>query len=293
VKKATPSTPTQALSRQDLALPSLTPKTSSSSLLPWKSPDLGEHSGSEDERGGKSKRKRVKICESLSRLGVYTHSAHFTGFSQEEASHPPHIFSVSENQIHELHSTSEAELFAHNRDYLMRAYPSGRRIDSSNPDPSTFWRKGVQMVALNWQSWDEGTMLNEAMFAGEQGWVLKPAAFRSHETGTDALPAVKSVTLDFKITIFAGQHIPLPPSYGHEHAFYPYVKCELHIDKPDGQQVDASSGLTKDGKYKRITKPLQGRHPDFGSEGTVLSFVGVPNVIEELSFVRYVQLCFL
>ena len=33
------------------------------------------------------------------------------------------------------------------------------------------------MVALNWQSWDKGMMLNEGMFAGEQGWVLKPDGF--------------------------------------------------------------------------------------------------------------------
>jgi phosphatidylinositol phospholipase C, delta len=264
---------------------SLTPKSSSNNLAPSKSLDLGDLS-SEDERGKKKKKNR--ICESLSRLGVYTHSAHFTSFNQKEASQPPHVFSVSENQIQELNPTHRAEMFAHNRDYLMRAYPSGRRIDSSNPDPSMFWRKGVQMVALNWQSWDEGTMLNEAMFAGEQGWVLKPPPFRSHDGSSDPLPALRRVTLDFKITIFAGQHIPLPLNHGHEDAFYPYVKCELHVDKLDGQQVEHSSGLTKEGKYKRVTKPLQGTHPDFGKEGAILSFLGVPNVIEELSFVRYV-----
>jgi hypothetical protein len=56
----------------------------------------------------------------------------------------------------------------------MRTYPSGLRVNSSNLDPTVFWRKGIQIVALNWQNWDEGMMLNEAMFAGTSGYVLKP-----------------------------------------------------------------------------------------------------------------------
>jgi len=152
-----------------------------------------------------------------------------------------------------------------------------------------FWRKGVQMVALNWQSWDEGTMLNEAMFAGEHGWVLKPAAFRSHDPNSAPPLSISRVTLDFQITIFAGQHIPLPLDMEVSKGFCPYVKVELHVDKVEGQQVEEGA-RTKEGKYKRATKWRKSDHPedhpDFGEEGTVLSFPNVPNVIEELSFLR-------
>lgn len=60
----------------------------------------------------------------------------------------------------------------------MRAVPRCARFDSSNLDPFLFKRKGaktvasVQIVALNWQSWDEGMMLIEVMFASENGWAL-------------------------------------------------------------------------------------------------------------------------
>ena len=36
---------------------------------------------------------------------------------------------------------------------LCRVYPHiwGDRLKSSNPDPTPFWCRGAQMVALNWQ----------------------------------------------------------------------------------------------------------------------------------------------
>jgi phosphatidylinositol phospholipase C delta len=42
-------------------------------------------------------------------------------------------------------------------------------------DALKMWRAGSQVVALNWQHNDRGMQLNEAMFVGSGGWVLKPA----------------------------------------------------------------------------------------------------------------------
>lgn len=286
MKKAT-TTPgqLQATPSSTSLAPSLASSSTSNTLAPAKFDHGDSASGSEDERGGKSKKKKSKICDSLSQLGIYTHSAHFTGFNQEEAKNPPHIFSISENQIMELYNTHPIELFAHNRKYFMRAYPAGRRIDSSNPDPSMFWRRGVQMVALNWQSWDEGTMINEAMFAGEHGWILKPEAYRSHDSTAEPVPAIRRETLDLKITILAGQHIPFPLNHKDGEGFYPLVKCELHVDKPEGP-IKEGCGRTKEGKYKLETKNKKSENPDWGPDGAVLSFTDVQNVIEDLSFVR-------
>src|SRR2546423_8065853 len=52
------------------------------------------------------------------------------------------------------------------------------RENSSNFDPCFFWRQGIQMVVLNWQRLDKAKMLNEGMFTGEEGWVLKPKWYR-------------------------------------------------------------------------------------------------------------------
>ena len=135
--------------------------------------DAEEGRLSGDGSAAKSK-KPSKIIQALSKLGIYTRGVSFKSLEQAEASMPTHIFSLSEKGVVEVHQKSAYELFEHNRRYLMRTYPSGLRIRSSNLDPAVFWRKGIQIVALNWQNWDEGMMLNEGMFAGTNGYVLKP-----------------------------------------------------------------------------------------------------------------------
>jgi len=177
----------------------------------------------------------------------------------------------------------------------MRAYPKGLRVSSSNLDPVVFWRKGVQMVALNWQKWDEGMMLNEGMFAGEGGWVLKPEGYRSingtQEEGDrpsiSQSDAILHKTLDLEIEVFAGQDIPLPEGDDTATSFRPYMKCEIHVERP-GERTGGpieGGGKSKDGEYKRRTKTQKGIDPNFGGE--VLSFRGIPGVVEELSFVRF------
>ncbi|KAG6459930.1 hypothetical protein O3G_MSEX011688 [Manduca sexta] len=68
-------------------------------------------------------------------------------------------------------------LIAHTETQLVRTYPAGLRIDSSNFDPVTFWSCGVQLVALNYQTEDAAMAVNAAMFEsnGCVGFVRKPA----------------------------------------------------------------------------------------------------------------------
>lgn len=258
-------------------------------------------SGSEDERppspspaAGSSavpanRARKVPICESLSKLAVYTHSEHFRSFETPAARTPTHIFSISEKRILELHETKHQEMFVHNRDFFMRAFPHGMRVDSSNLDPSLFWRKGVQMVAMNWQSWDEGMMLNEGMFAGEQGWVLKPQGYRSADRATCQAEAATRRMLDLTITVYAGQHIPLAEGQTKERAFRPYVKCELHVERAEEratEQIPGGGFAREQGDFKVKTTRRETDHPDWGENGVDLEFKCIPNVVEELSFVR-------
>ncbi|KAI6710109.1 hypothetical protein JHW43_007376 [Diplocarpon mali] len=248
------------------------PPPAPSTLAPTSSKDSDSISGSEDERS--AGKKKVKICENLSDLAIYTHSEHFVSFEVKSATKPSHIYSIGEKDIQELHETQRHRMFTHNRNFFMRAYPGAFRIDSSNVDPSEFWRKGVQMVALNWQKLDEGMMLNEGMFAGEHGWVLKPPGYRS-----DTVEPIEFKTLDLKITVLAGQHIPLPEDQV-EKSFHPYVRCELHVEK----EQEGSEPLPSEDR-KRKTAYQKGDHPDFGEQGCVLQFPTVKKVVEELSFV--------
>jgi hypothetical protein len=93
------------------------------------------------------------ICEALAELAIYTHSEHFVDeTSLGTCRTPSHIFSLSEDSFKALAEDTchIHKIFAHNRDFFMRIYPKGLRFDSSNPDPSFHWRRGVQMVAMNW-----------------------------------------------------------------------------------------------------------------------------------------------
>ncbi|KAI1472719.1 PLC-like phosphodiesterase [Daldinia caldariorum] len=249
-------------------------------------------------------KKASKIIQALSALGVYTRGVSFKSLSQPEATMPTHIFSLSEGGVVEVHENEAAKLFEHNREYLMRTYPSGMRIGSSNLDPAPFWRKGIQIVALNWQKWDEGMMLNEGMFAGTGGYVLKPEGYRGRKPVivdnevkvAPPLPASETIlhqTLDLSITVFAAQNLPLPEDDDKESRFKPYVKIELHAEPPHEEHLSvtgtapgSTSTRAKEGEYKARTKTQRGIHPDFKAE-TLAVAQGVSGVVPELSFVRF------
>ncbi|KAI1379781.1 PLC-like phosphodiesterase [Hypoxylon crocopeplum] len=248
-------------------------------------------SGSEDDRPSHPngiKRPKVLICESLSSLAIYTHSEHFTDFESPAAKIPSHIFSISENKILELVTSKHRELFSHNRHFFMRAYPKGLRFDSSNLDPSQFWRKGVQMVAMNWQSWDDCMMLNEAMFSGEHGWVLKPPGYRSEDASTAQEHKVPHSSLDLVITVLAGQHIPLPEGVhsSNSRSLQPQVKCELHVEKLEERLGGLVEGCGRMCDYKQKTGIAKTDHPDFSAVKNELHFLGIQRVVEQLSFIR-------
>ena len=232
---------------------------------------------------------KAKITEALGRLGIYTRSYHFKSLTQPEAQIPTHIFSLSEKSLLEVHETQPLELFHHNKHFFMRAYPKGLRLNSSNLDPAIFWRTGVQIVALNWQRWDSGMMLNEAMFAGGRGWVLKPEGYRSGSKAGHQGEAIPHHNLNLSIEFFAGQDVPLPEGED-EGSFKPYVKVELHVESHEERHAEPvpGGGKAKSGEFKKKTRTVRGRNPDFGRE--VVRFEGVRGVTEELTFVRYVLL---
>jgi hypothetical protein len=118
--------------------------------------------------------KPSKTIQELARLAIYTQGVTFKGWTQPEVTMPTHMFSISEKKFIDYHEKQWETLFNHNKRYLLKAYPAGFRIGSSNLNPSIFWGGGAQLIALNWQETDEGMMLNEGMFAGTSGYVLKP-----------------------------------------------------------------------------------------------------------------------
>ncbi len=92
--------------------------------------------------------------------------------------------SINETTAKKLCRKQPCEVLWHTETQLLRTYPAGMRIDSSNFNPVIFWSFGIQMVALNYQTEDAALHLNTALFeqTGRYGYVLKPALMwdRSH-----------------------------------------------------------------------------------------------------------------
>ena len=87
---------------------------------------------------------------------------------------------------------------------IMRVYPAYWRFDSSNFAPQNNWYAGVQMVALNFQTYDRHMAYNNARFAdnGNCGYVLKPKWMSNR--GSPGFPnAVVKAPCILKITLFA------------------------------------------------------------------------------------------
>ncbi|XP_057336827.1 1-phosphatidylinositol 4,5-bisphosphate phosphodiesterase epsilon-1-like [Microplitis mediator] len=85
--------------------------------------------------------------------------------------------SLNESAAKKICRKQPLGVVAHAETQLIRTYPAGMRIDSSNFNPVIFWAFGIQMVALNYQTDDAASHLNAAMFEqnGQCGYVRKPS----------------------------------------------------------------------------------------------------------------------
>lgn len=131
----------------------------------------------------RKKKHQPKIIQELSELGVYCSGLKFRNFSAPIANTLNHIFSLSERAANSMMKDSIkcVQMDKHNRKFLMRVYPSAYRITSKNFDPIQYWKRGVQMVALNWQTNDIPLQINDAMFDTHVGYVTKPSSLVNPE----------------------------------------------------------------------------------------------------------------
>jgi hypothetical protein len=137
------------------------------------------------------------------------------------------------------------------------------------------------MAALNWQDCDKGIMLNEGMFAGTGGFMLKPAAFRSYPIGEQAGPRQAPKAMNIAIEVFASQDLALPHGRS-ESEFRPMVKCSLHVEDGDAKAVLQP-------KLKVHTEASFGRNASWSSRaghGAQLAYKDVLVDEEELCFLR-------
>lgn len=84
--------------------------------------------------------------------------------------------SLSEQELENAVKTHGAAIIRFTQRNLLRVYPKGMRLDSSNYDPMLGWSHGAQMVALNMQGHAKFLWIMKGMFRanGGCGYVKKP-----------------------------------------------------------------------------------------------------------------------
>ncbi|PPQ68017.1 hypothetical protein CVT24_002926 [Panaeolus cyanescens] len=124
-----------------------------------------------------------------------------------------------------LGSGGSWDLIKHTRTHLVRIYPKGTRLNSTNYLPNKYWAVGAQLVALNWQTFDLGFTINQAMFLrnGCSGYVLKPAVLRPQVVPTHPPHKENSPTRHLHSKVL--NH--LNPHIHHNHGPYPLTNKEL------------------------------------------------------------------
>lgn len=251
---------------------------------------------------------KSKIIRSLGGLAIYTRGLKFDGFSSSESKTYNHVTSLAERRFNDSCKDPDTKVLLekHNMRHLMRVYPSGYRVSSSNPDPLLFWRRGAQMVALNWQTHDLPMQMNEAMFAAGSdrlGYVLKPRELRESTSMEDevAEPSIHGLgklhkkLIRFSVDMISGQQLPRPRGMIAGATIDPYIEIEMFSaeDKAKGvasgeggRDASARNGLSGIGfPHRRRTHVVQanGFNPIFNEDFRLSLETKYPSLV----FVRW------
>ncbi|KAF4622673.1 hypothetical protein G7Y89_g14355 [Cudoniella acicularis] len=260
----------------------------------------------EDPNRSKDKKyKTSNIIKVLGELGVYSAGLKFTGFDNQESKSYNHVFSFMENTFDKNSRAPDDKraITRHNMQYMMRVYPNGWRVASTNFDPLKYWRRGVQMVALNWQTYDLGMQMNDAMFAGggdQSGYVLKPKDLSSEIAGAGHVKRERK-NVNFSIDVISAQQLMRPKNIPSSRSVDPYIEVEVyHADDKTkdnkgvvgegGRNASAKDGFSGLGTpHKRRTQimPENCFNPVFNEKFSFALTTKYPDLV----FVRWTVRC--
>ncbi|XP_068708108.1 inactive phospholipase C-like protein 1 [Montipora foliosa] len=182
----------------------------------------------------KKPKKTIKLARELSDLVTYCKAVAFQDFQYSSENQKCwEMCSFSENVARRLTQTFPEEFVNHNKSFLSRVYPAGKRVDSSNYHPQEMWNCGCQMVALNYQTPGLMMNLNDGKFLenGGCGYVLKPSVMREeiayfNPNTKDVIPGISPQILQIKV--ISGQQFPKPKgSTAKGEVIDPFVTIEV------------------------------------------------------------------
>lgn len=203
------------------------------------------------EKKDKGKESASTIVPELAALGVYAQSVkpsdnswYNPGVLVNGPHH--HLINVSETGLSAHLPTNSQAIARHNAHHLMRVFPKGTRISSSNLKPVPFWALGAQICALNWQTFGLSNQLNDALFAGTDGYVLKPIALRAGGDGNLNTGRKKKLRLH----VVGATDIPLHED-SEADSIRPYLTCTLY--HPDDLVKEPTKRKTSPYKQHKLT----------------------------------------
>lgn len=215
------------------------------------------------EDPGKNAKEQPKIVPELAALGPYAQSIKpsddrwLKGEVTEDPKNP--LLNIGEGPLLDILEKTPDPVAKHNAAALMRVYPAGTRIFSKNLNPVPFWGVGAQVAALNCQTFDMAMQLQEALFDGTYGWVLKPSYLRK-EGG----PSPKGTTR-LTMEVVGATDLPIPKGREADD-IKPYVTCTLYHPgggKPSKQKTShyrqhgkGISGMLHKHEYPAPNSPI-------------------------------------
>jgi phosphatidylinositol phospholipase C delta len=224
-------------------------------------------SDSEEEKQARQEYKTKKsaapppiIIPELAELGVYAQSVKprdtswYTEGKVKDGPPEHHLINVSESGLASHTGDHAPEIARHNARHLMRVYPKGTRISSHNLSPVPFWAVGAQICALNWQTFGASMQINDALFAGTAGYILKPPALRHGGSGSLSSHSRRRT---IRLHVAGATDVPLPSDRDVDD-LKPYLTCTL---LQPGTGAELTKVKRKTGIYQKrnaLTRPFLG-----------------------------------
>ncbi|RZB50359.1 Phosphoinositide phospholipase C 2 isoform C [Glycine soja] len=182
--------------------------------------------------------------------------------------------SLSELQLEKAAETHGKEIVRFTQRNILRVYPKGTRITSTNYNPLIGWMHGAQMVAFNMQGYGRSLWLMQGMFKanGGCGYVKKPDFLLKVGQNNEVFDpkAHLPVKTTLKVTIYMGE--------GWFHDFK-----HTHFDKfspPDFYARVGIAGVPNDTVMKKTEKVEDNWSPSWNQ---VFEF---PLAVPELALLR-------
>ncbi len=113
---------------------------------------VAPHDSASGGSGPNNENPKPKMSLALVVLLVYTVGVKYRGLNKKETYTVEHVFSLSERMANAVIKECMADLIKHNRTHVVRVYPSGTRLSSTNYEPHRYWAAGAQLVAMNFQT---------------------------------------------------------------------------------------------------------------------------------------------